>query len=308
MANIRDIAKLTGYSVATISRVINNNPYVDEKKRQEILKVMAEVNYIPNRTAQVLSSGKTKNIGVIVPYVNHPYFDQLISGIMTTAFDYGYQITLLPTKYDPETEKKYLQQLAAKSFDGLILTSRANKLVDIFPYLDYGRIVFCEDIPELTDGCTFINRIDSLTEALNYLKAQGVRNPGVTLGRSRTLSYSSKITVQLCHEIFEDFSEENIFWNSLTIEDGKEAVPFFKERQVDGIFTNGDLVAAGIRMLMPEMELLIGRENLFISDVLNISTIDHHLIECGSTAFELAIQAKKGVYSMPYEFILRSNQ
>ena len=57
MANIRDIAKLTGYSVSTISRVINNNPYVDEQKRQEILRVMEQVNYIPNHTARVLSSG-----------------------------------------------------------------------------------------------------------------------------------------------------------------------------------------------------------------------------------------------------------
>lgn len=65
MANIRDIAKITGYSVSTISRVINNHPYVDDKKREKVLKVMAELNYVPNRSAQNLSFGKTKNIGVI---------------------------------------------------------------------------------------------------------------------------------------------------------------------------------------------------------------------------------------------------
>ena len=82
MANIRDIAKLTGYSVSTISRVINGHPYVDEEKRKEILAVMKEVDYIPNANARQLSYGKTKSIGVILPYTNHPYFDQLISGII----------------------------------------------------------------------------------------------------------------------------------------------------------------------------------------------------------------------------------
>lgn len=70
MANIRDIARLTGYSVSTVSRVINNNPYVSEEKRRKILAVMEEVNYIPNYTARALSVGKTKNIGVILPFVD----------------------------------------------------------------------------------------------------------------------------------------------------------------------------------------------------------------------------------------------
>ena len=105
VANIRDIAKLTGYSVSTISRVINGHPYVDEEKRKEILAVMKEVDYIPNANARQLSYGKTKSIGVILPYTNHPYFDQLISGIIEAAFDYDYKVTLLPTGYQKEKER-----------------------------------------------------------------------------------------------------------------------------------------------------------------------------------------------------------
>lgn len=67
MANIRDIAKITGYSVSTISRVINNHPYVDDEKRAKVLQVMSDLNYVPNRSAQNLSYGRTKNIGVILP-------------------------------------------------------------------------------------------------------------------------------------------------------------------------------------------------------------------------------------------------
>ena len=95
MTNIRDIAKLTGYSVSTVSRVINNHPYVDETKRAKILSVINELSYVPNASARQLSYGKTKNIGVILPYTDHPYFDQLLSGIIEVAFNEDYQVTLL---------------------------------------------------------------------------------------------------------------------------------------------------------------------------------------------------------------------
>lgn len=103
---------------------------------------MKEVDYIPNANARQLSYGKTKSIGVILPYTNHPYFDQLISGIIEAAFDYDYKVTLLPTGYHKEKERRYLEEFAAKAFDGLIITSRANTLDDLLAYQKYGPLVF----------------------------------------------------------------------------------------------------------------------------------------------------------------------
>lgn len=60
MTNIRKIAKLTGYSVSSVSRVINNHPHVSEEARQKILQVMEELDYRPNILAQELSSGSTR--------------------------------------------------------------------------------------------------------------------------------------------------------------------------------------------------------------------------------------------------------
>ncbi len=77
-----------------------------------------------------------------MPYTNHPYFDQLISGIIEEAFDYDYKVTLLPTGYQKEKERSYLEEFAAKAFDGLIITSRANTLEDLLDYQKYGPLVF----------------------------------------------------------------------------------------------------------------------------------------------------------------------
>lgn len=227
VANIRDIAKLTGYSVSTISRVINGHPYVDEEKRKEILAVMKEVDYIPNANARQLSYGKTKSIGVILPYTNHPYFDQLISGIIEAAFDYDYKVTLLPTGYHKEKERRYLEEFAAKAFDGLIITSRANTLDDLLAYQKYGPLVFCEEIKGKQASCVFIDREQSITEGRTYLKQQGIKQLGITLGRSGRLSYNSKITLQLCHQLFPSFDESLVFWDCIDAEKGKQAGFFF---------------------------------------------------------------------------------
>ncbi|MGL9894326.1 LacI family DNA-binding transcriptional regulator [Enterococcus mundtii] len=306
MANIRDIAKRTGYSVSTVSRVINQHPYVDEAKRTEILKVIKELNYVPNANARQLSSGKTKNIGVILPYTNHPYFDQLLSGIIEVAFSEGYKVTLLPTNYQIKREQQYLEEFAAKAFDGLIITSRANPLELLLDYQRYGPIVFCEKIEDLEVTSVYIDRKQSITDGLSFLKDQGVNRLGVTLGRTGRMSYNSKITLKLCKEIFPEFNEADVYWQCIDTEHGKQAGGFFKERGIDGIFTNSDTVAAGVLQSYKNQKIpIVGRENMLISELLNFSTIDHHLKQCGETAFRLFLNDTVEQVKIPYTFIQR---
>lgn len=69
MTNIRKIAELAGVSVSTVSRVLNNHPYVNEQKRKEILAIIEELNYTQNVNAIHLVKGKTNVIGVLLPHV-----------------------------------------------------------------------------------------------------------------------------------------------------------------------------------------------------------------------------------------------
>lgn len=307
MTTIRDIAKLTGYSVSMISRVLNDYPYVDEEKRKKILKVIEDLNYVPNRLAQNLSYGKTMNVGVIIPFTNYPYFDQLLSGITKAAFAHSYKITLLPTNFDQQLELDYLNEFATKEFDGLIVATRANSFDVFVPYLTYGPIIFCEESPDVIAGSVYIDLAGSLREALVYLKQMGIQRLGVTLGRSKRISRNSQLTIQLCQEIFPDFNEEDIYWDCLTVEEGAKAADYFKRRQVDGILSNGDEVAASILRRYGEGQapMIIGRENLLISDIMGFGTIDHHVIECGETAFQLFYDERVEQVKIPYRFIKR---
>ncbi len=77
MSNITDIAKRANVSRTTVSRVMNNHPYVKEEKRDAVLKAIEELNYMPNLNAVHLSKGKTNVFGVVVPKVGHPFFSNL---------------------------------------------------------------------------------------------------------------------------------------------------------------------------------------------------------------------------------------
>lgn len=308
MANIRDIAKLSGYSVATVSRVLNDHPYVSEEKRTKILKIMHELDYIPNAKARELSRGRSKHIAVMIPYADHPYSDKIVNGILKAAFNDGYKVTLLPTNYDPEVEKHYLDELAAKAWDGMIITSKKVSFEVIMSYLKYAPIVCCEDTGNFPISCVSIKREESYIDLFTKLKKQGYHNIGLTVGRTEKESASTALVLQTYSTIIGYLDESLIVRNCRSYEDGiKAGSHFAKLSDLDVIVTNGDDVAAGILQTISQDQIIvIGEENLLSSRLLHFSTIDHHIDKCGEAAFHLLLDEKISTKTIPYTFIERN--
>lgn len=72
--NIKSIAKLSGVSTTTVSRVLNDSPYVSDKTRKKVLKVIEENDYIPNNIARNLHRKFSNKIGVIVADITNEFF------------------------------------------------------------------------------------------------------------------------------------------------------------------------------------------------------------------------------------------
>jgi len=134
MTSISDIAKKAGVSKSTVSRVINHHPHVSEETRQKVMALINELDYIPNQLARDLSRGKTQKIGVVIPYTLHPYFTQLINGLLDAAKTTNYQLVMMLSDYNQELELSYLKQLKTEAIDALIFTSRAVNL-DIIKFI-----------------------------------------------------------------------------------------------------------------------------------------------------------------------------
>jgi LacI family sucrose operon transcriptional repressor len=118
---IKDIAKLAGVSPATVSRVMNNNGYVKEEKREAVMKVIKDVDYQPNPIAQSLKNQKSQMLGVIVPKISTETASRVVAGVTEVAKAHDYQVLIANTDLDIEEEINYLKFLSNKSVDGIIM-------------------------------------------------------------------------------------------------------------------------------------------------------------------------------------------
>lgn len=90
--SIKDIAKLSGVSVATVSRVINDNGRFSEETREKVLAVIKETNYQMNFSAKSLRMNKSFSVGILVPDISNYFFSSVVQQIEAILFD---QATLL---------------------------------------------------------------------------------------------------------------------------------------------------------------------------------------------------------------------
>ena len=98
MATLKDVAKASGLTVGTVSRVLNNRGYISDKTREKVYRVMKELDYQPNEMARSLSKQKNNIIGVILPQIEHPYFAKVLSRLEREAAKQGYRIMLFVSR------------------------------------------------------------------------------------------------------------------------------------------------------------------------------------------------------------------
>ena len=121
--SIKQIAQLSGVSVATVSRVINNNGRFSEETRQRVLDTIKKYDYTTNMAAKSLRVSKSKTIGVIVPDINNLFFAELVLEIENFFFDEGYSVFICNTGQNETKEKEYFKSLDSKMVDGIICIS-----------------------------------------------------------------------------------------------------------------------------------------------------------------------------------------
>ena len=109
MATLKDVARRSGLTVGTVSRVLNNRGYISEQTRRKVYDVMKELDYQPNEMARSLSKKRSNTIGVIVPHIVHPYFARLVSDLEQAAYDRKYKILLFNSQGKDEKEEEYIE-------------------------------------------------------------------------------------------------------------------------------------------------------------------------------------------------------
>ncbi len=118
---IYEVAKTAGVSLATVSRVINNQDNVTPETRKKVQATIAKLGYKPSGLAQALATNRTTNIGVVIPSANYVYIANMLNGISTVAKEKGYVLTLFTTSHSQEDASHMVEKVITQHVDGAII-------------------------------------------------------------------------------------------------------------------------------------------------------------------------------------------
>lgn len=122
---IYDVAREAGVSMATVSRVVNNNPNVKPQTRKKVFEAIERLGYRPNAVARGLASKKTTTVGVVIPDIANAIFAEVARGIEDIANMYHYNIILCNADKRKEKEIRVINTLLEKQVDGLLFMGGA---------------------------------------------------------------------------------------------------------------------------------------------------------------------------------------
>jgi LacI family transcriptional regulator len=120
-ASIKDVAKLAGVSIATVSHVINDTRFVREETQQKVLDAIDALNYHPNAVARGMVTKSTRKIGLVISDITNPFFTAVARGIEDEINRHRYNTIFCNTDENPERENDYLHLLTTQQIDGLII-------------------------------------------------------------------------------------------------------------------------------------------------------------------------------------------
>jgi LacI family transcriptional regulator len=123
LVSIKAVADKAQVSIATVSRVVNENYYVAPETKDKVLAAIKELNYYPNSLARSLKNDITHTIGFIVSDISNNYFTTMVKSIEDVANSQGYNIIVCSTDNKKDRELSYLKMLLSKKIDGIIINT-----------------------------------------------------------------------------------------------------------------------------------------------------------------------------------------
>lgn len=316
MSKFDEIMKLSGYSKATVSRVINHSPHVSDEARQKITQIMKQLNYIPNRNAVSLSTGQTKQIGIVTSATNEiiiTFMNQFID----TAMDYGFQTLIYTSRGDKEIELQAFEDLRSKRVDGLVIMTCVNHPDKLKAYCEYGPIVSWQRMEDDEIPSVAMDQAQGYKLALEHLVSKGYTRIANAFGRAESLNTQSR------REAYESFMadkglpvlREAYQYSVFSSSDGEEAM----RRMASGpelpqaVLCSNDYAAIGIwsearkqNIQVPEQLAIVGFDDIELSRVLGITTIHNPIAEQATQAFHRlwAVLGKQELQPQQLEFQL----
>ncbi|MFS0750753.1 LacI family DNA-binding transcriptional regulator [Oceanobacillus sp. 1P07AA] len=324
MVTIKDIAKATGVSPSTVSRVIADNSRISEETKAKVRKAMEDLGYFPNLTARNLAVKSTKTIGVILPSsadksLQNPFFSEILRGIGSVTHKLQYSMMLSSGQTEDEIYAEVQRIVLGSYVDGIILLySRLNDRVTHFLVEQDFPFVIVGKPQEFNDKITYVDNdnIQAGEDITTHLIETGhnriafiggAKDLVVTIDRMQGYTNALK---KANLPILEDYLIHTEFLKS----GGKEAVEKILRlpERPDAVVVSDDLISIGVIGMLEESGLsvpkdisLVSFNNAYLSEIIHpsLTTIDIQIYKLGVESAKAIIDRKVG-FDKPKRIII----
>jgi len=303
---IKDIARHTGYSIATVSRVINNKGiFYSNKTYIKIQEAKDELGYYPNAIARGLKTKKTSNIAFLEPWIGE-FFSEVFLGTQDAANQNDYSTAIFSSNYNPLQERKNIEVILSNRFDGIIICSAILDNNNLKILIDHGlpTVIIEKFISDKRIPYVCIKSREITKEAINHLIELGHRRIGfisqpVEIGKQENRFKGYKDSLE---ENNIEFQESRIFiMKKLEKETFETSYSFIKNNfprimGCSAIFATSDIMAiSAIKVIkdmgfkVPDDLSVIGFDGLTISNYIHpsLSTIVQPRYDMGFKAMQM---------------------
>ncbi len=303
--NLEDIARLSGVSRSTVSRVINDHPNVSNRTRDRVMQIIEQYNFQPNAVARALVTQKSRVIGIIVPHIitevfTDPFFAMLIQGITLKAnqLDYGVTLGLTSQADNTNTINRIIND---PLLDGFII-AEASVSSEFLEQLhrEHKRYILIGRPPvtDLPIHYVDVENIEGGYMMTQHLLACGYRRIAFMPGR---LTLTSSIDRQIGYErAMAEAGLEPLISSAgnFTKEGGYFAAQKLLPTRPEAIFCASDMMAAGAAQAIKEANLVVpqdialaGFDDAAVAITLEptLTTIRQDVVVSGEVAAEVLI-------------------
>ena len=315
LSTINDVAKESGVSITTVSRVLNDNYPVKKETKEKVKKAIKKLNFRPNEMARSLINKKSSVIGILVPGLTNMFFPTIVEHIGKYIKKEGYSINLCNTLGDYNEEKNLVDKLLERQVDGIIVIDPAEENLKSYFYKKISEDKPLLIVKSLSDDykCNVVCYDEEVgfREAFNYFIEHKHKRVAFIRGlKSISFDVREKLYKQLVKE--NSLKYENIIRVS---ESNSIEVIGVVEKQIlhvlegknppTAIFACNDLMVVGIinccrtlKIKIPEDLCVIGCDNTQISQITypRFPSIDLGIEEVGHrAALEILDLIKNGI-------------
>ncbi|KGP91203.1 LacI family transcriptional regulator [Pontibacillus chungwhensis BH030062] len=325
---IQDVARLANVSIATVSRVLNDQPGYSEKTKQKVLKTIEELGYQPNAIARGLVNRKTSTIGVLFPSVSGLLSAEILHGIEAKAHEHGNSVIVCNTAENREKTIKYLQVLQEKRVDGLIFVSEAvtDEYYEIFSRMDIPVVLVSTESYHHPLPYVKVDDRHAAYAATRHLIEEGHTNIGMMAGDPDDLIAGwpriegYRLAMREAGLSLDDSLIEPC--ESFQYKDGKSGFTSLMNRhsELTAIFAASDELAIGAisaaynkSIHIPDDVSIVGYDNLLLAEmsVPPLTTIAQPFQRMGSRAVQMMVDLINGEDAesaiLPHELVIRDS-